>query len=259
MVASTAMNSITREYMLKVSVMSEASRRDQNVCTPSVSLKEMGESMDALSQKLKLRWAIEGDENLKSESMKESGLLIDVLEAFGFGSTWSSTWIAGCSIMEKKFRYLGVNGRERMSLTRHGLVLCATSNKNRLGLSVIEYFALNSRRLLLKWVWSCLSDSQDGSLWFRVIQAEPGIRIDLITVRESHLSWSAILMKEVHVLKSTGFDFMSYCSKRIGDYQSTSFWLETWKGDIPFRDMFPRLFALESAKHICVADKCLSL
>nr|GEY05835.1 glutamate synthase [NADH], amyloplastic-like [Tanacetum cinerariifolium] len=48
---------------------------------------------------------------------------------------------------------------------------------------------------------------------------------------------------------------MSYFSKRIGDGQSTSFWLESWKGDIPFRDMFPRLFALESAKHICVAAK----
>ncbi|GJV15403.1 RNA-directed DNA polymerase, eukaryota [Tanacetum coccineum] len=98
------------------------------------------------------------------------------------------------------------------------------ASKKKGGLGVSSYFALN-RALLLKWVWRFVS--QDGSLWFR----------------------------EVHVLKSTGFDFMSYYSKRIGDGQSTSFWLETWKGDILFRDMFPRLFALKSAKHICVADK----
>ncbi|GKB35850.1 RNA-directed DNA polymerase, eukaryota [Tanacetum coccineum] len=99
----------------------------------------------------------------------------------------------------------------------------------------------------------CLAGTIDGSLWFRVIQAVHGNKIVTHTVHKSSI-WSVIL-KEVHVLKSTGFDFMSYYSKRIGGGQSTSFWLETWKGDIPFRDMFPRLFALESAKHICVADK----
>ncbi|GJZ78185.1 RNA-directed DNA polymerase, eukaryota, nucleotide-binding alpha-beta plait domain protein [Tanacetum coccineum] len=54
----------------------------------------------------------------------------------------------------------------------------------------------------------------DDSLWFRVIQAVHGDKIDSHSVRKVSI-WSSIL-KEVQVLKSSGFDFLSYCSKRIG-------------------------------------------
>ncbi|GKB87594.1 hypothetical protein Tco_0959866 [Tanacetum coccineum] len=91
------------------------------------------------------------------------------------------------------------------------------------------------------------------SLWFRVIQAVHGDKIDSHSVRKVSI-WSSIL-KEVQVLKSSGFDFLSYCSKRIGDGQSTSFWKETWMGDIPLCELCPRLFALDSAPNICVAAK----
>ncbi|GJY93629.1 hypothetical protein Tco_0509411 [Tanacetum coccineum] len=80
-----------------------------------------------------------------------------------------------------------------------------------------------------------------------------GLRLILISVRKVSI-WSSIL-KEVQVLKSSGFDFLSYCSKRIGDGQSTSFWKETWIGDIPLCELCPRLFALDSAPNICVAAK----
>ncbi|GJV60043.1 RNA-directed DNA polymerase, eukaryota, partial [Tanacetum coccineum] len=102
------------------------------------------------------------------------------------------------------------------------------ASKKKGGLGVSSYFALN-RALLLKWVWRFVS--QDDSLWFRVIQAVHGDKIDSHSVRKVSI-WSSIL-KEVQVLKSSGFDFLSYCSKRIGDGQSTSFWKETWIGDIP--------------------------
>ncbi|GKA21528.1 hypothetical protein Tco_0701517 [Tanacetum coccineum] len=74
---------------------------------------------------------------------------------------------------------------------------------------------------------------RDDSLWFRVIQAVSWDKMILIHRFRKVSIWSSIL-KEVQVLKSSGFDFLSYCSKRIGDGQSTSFWKETWMGDIPF-------------------------
>ncbi|GJW87974.1 thaumatin-like protein 1 [Tanacetum coccineum] len=96
------------------------------------------------------------------------------------------------------------------------------------GLGVSSYFALN-RALLLKWVWRFVS--QDDSLWFRVIQAVHGDKIDSHSVRKVSI-WSSIL-KEVQVLKSSGFDFLSYCSKRIGDGQSTSFGKSLGWGILP--------------------------
>ncbi|GKA16551.1 RNA-directed DNA polymerase, eukaryota [Tanacetum coccineum] len=92
------------------------------------------------------------------------------------------------------------------------------ASKKKGGLGVSSFYALN-RALLLKWVWRFVS--QDGSLWFQ----------------------------------SKGFDFMSLCSKRVGNGNNTSFWLDIWKGDSTLRDDFPRMYALELDKQISVADK----
>nr|GEW00553.1 RNA-directed DNA polymerase, eukaryota [Tanacetum cinerariifolium] len=43
------------------------------------------------------------------------------------------------------------------------------------------------------------------------------------------------------------------------DGNSTRFWLDIWKGEKPFREVYPRLFALERDKEIHVAVKLASL
>ncbi|GJX70818.1 hypothetical protein Tco_0307989 [Tanacetum coccineum] len=80
---------------------------------------------------------------------------------------------------------------------------------------------------------------EDDSLWFRVIQAVHGDKIDSHSVRKVSI-WSSIL-KEVQVLKSSGFDFLSYCSKRIGDGHYIVLERD-WIGDIPFVELCPRLY-----------------
>ncbi|GJS13401.1 RNA-directed DNA polymerase, eukaryota [Tanacetum coccineum] len=193
----------------------------------------------------------------------------------------------GCSIMEKKFRYLGVMVGERMSRykawddvvlklktrlskwkaktlsiggrltllksvlgasTLYNMSICKVpkgvlkvmesirsnffkgaslsekkiswiawdkvlASKEKGGLGVSCYFALN-RALLLKWAWCFVS--QDGSLWFRVIQAVHGNKIVTHTVHKSSI-WSVIL-KEVHAsdrwycsLSSSG----DFCVKEV--------------------------------------------
>ncbi|GJT49373.1 hypothetical protein Tco_0975530 [Tanacetum coccineum] len=188
----------------------------------------------------------------------------------------------GCSIMQNKFRYLGVMVGEcmsrykawddvvlklrtrlskwkaktlsiggRLTLLKSVLVIFKgaepsekriswvawekiLASKKKEGLGVLSFHALN-RALLLKWVWRFVS--QDGSLWFRVIQAMYGSTIDTHSIQTASI-WSSIL-REVQVLKANGFDFLSQCSKRIGDVNNTRFWLDIWKGDKPFRDELP--------------------
>ncbi|GJS55258.1 hypothetical protein Tco_0628620 [Tanacetum coccineum] len=94
---------------------------------------------------------------------------------------------------------------------------------------------------------------KDGSLWFHVMQALYGPKIDLHSVHITS-NWCSIL-QEMHQLKGKGFDFMSLCSKRVGDGNNTSFWFDIWKGDSNFHDTFPRMFALETDKLSTVAAK----
>nr|GEU56538.1 RNA-directed DNA polymerase, eukaryota [Tanacetum cinerariifolium] len=160
----------------------------------------------------------------------------------------------GCSIMQNQFRYLGVlvgacmsrkkawddtviKLRSRLSKWKEleavrrqffygadhldNKITWAAWNKilaskQKGGLGVSSFHALN-RALLLKWVWRFVS--QDGSLWSRVIQAIYG---NTITNHQVHVAsnWGSIL-REVNLLKEKGFDFLSHCSKRIGDGNST--------------------------------------
>nr|GEV56067.1 RNA-directed DNA polymerase, eukaryota [Tanacetum cinerariifolium] len=97
------------------------------------------------------------------------------------------------------------------------------------GLGVSSFHALN-RALLLKWV--CRFISQDGSLWYRIIQALYGHSFELHVAGYSSLRSS--ILREMHVLKSKGFDFVSHCTKRVGDGHNSR-WIYDLSGDGEFR------------------------
>ncbi|GJW08339.1 RNA-directed DNA polymerase, eukaryota [Tanacetum coccineum] len=275
--------------------------------------------------------------------------LLDVLEAFGFGSTWC-TWIRGisdfakasllvmevpsdevsyhrglkqgdhaiafflfllwklcfirlakfwvwgygsrvedmasslgCTIMENKFRYLGV--MVGAGMTRHkawdDVILKLQSRLSKwkaktlsIGgvLKVMESIRSNffkGASMLEKkisWIaWDkVLASKKKGGLgvssYFALNRALL-LKIDSHSVRKVSI-WSSIL-KEVQVLKSSGFDFLSYCSKRIGDGQSTSFWKETWMGDIPLLVLSTSndrwYFSLSSSGEFSVKDTRLAI
>nr|GEV35673.1 RNA-directed DNA polymerase, eukaryota, reverse transcriptase zinc-binding domain protein [Tanacetum cinerariifolium] len=122
-------------------------------------------------------------------------------------------------------------------------VLAAKKNG---GLGVSSFHALN-HALLLKWVWRFIS--QDGSLWYRVIQAIHGPSIKSHASQVSS-SWCSILW-ELEVLKSKGFNFLSHCFKRIGDGCQVRFWQDRWLAG---------MFGIEwSANNSLSWSPCLSL
>ncbi|GJX19405.1 RNA-directed DNA polymerase, eukaryota [Tanacetum coccineum] len=143
------------------------------------------------------------------------------------------------------------NGKEPSSkkITWAAWPKILASKKNG-GLGVSSFYALN-RALLIKWIWRFIS--QDGSLWFRVIKALYGPSINSHTVRWSS-NWCCIL-RELYSLAEKGFNFTSHCKKRIGDGRGSQFWFDTWLGDVPFKDLFPRIFALDLGKQDTVAVK----
>ncbi|GKA39218.1 RNA-directed DNA polymerase, eukaryota, reverse transcriptase zinc-binding domain protein [Tanacetum coccineum] len=153
------------------------------------------------------------------------------------------------SIRRKFFN--GIEGNERkLALISWDNVL---ASKKHGGLGVSSFFAMN-RALLSKWVWRFLS--QTSSLWTRTIKAIHGEKGNLgangkITRRSPWLD----IVREINVLRSKGIDFLSLMRKKVGNGEDTLFWEDSWLDWISLKQQFPRLYLLESTKHINVAEK----
>ncbi|GJZ98267.1 RNA-directed DNA polymerase, eukaryota, reverse transcriptase zinc-binding domain protein [Tanacetum coccineum] len=127
------------------------------------------------------------------------------------------------------------------------------ASKEKSGLGVSSLYALN-RALLFKWVWRFFT--QYSSLWARVIKAIHGTdgKIGKSTKSIYPSVWLDIV-HEVEKLKGHGIDLVSCIQKKLGNGANTYFWEEIWCGEVEFKKMFPRLYALEACKNLSVASK----
>nr|GEW24107.1 RNA-directed DNA polymerase, eukaryota, reverse transcriptase zinc-binding domain protein [Tanacetum cinerariifolium] len=66
--------------------------------------------------------------------------------------------------------------------------------------------------------------------------------------------WMSIT-KETNMLSMKGIDLMQYMRIKVGNGESTAFWEDKWCDEGALKDRFPRVYALESCKHIMVAAK----
>ncbi|GJZ47775.1 RNA-directed DNA polymerase, eukaryota, reverse transcriptase zinc-binding domain protein [Tanacetum coccineum] len=102
----------------------------------------------------------------------------------------------------------------------------------------------------------------------KVYQQEEGINFDesfaqvarslgvkMFMVKASYPSIWLDIVKEVNLLANRGLNLLSFIHKKLGNGSDTSFWEDAWHGDIAFKNMFPRAYALETCKNINVASK----
>nr|GEU37131.1 RNA-directed DNA polymerase, eukaryota [Tanacetum cinerariifolium] len=153
------------------------------------------------------------------------------------------------SICARFFNGADVNSK-KPSWVRRKSVLAA---KDVGCLGVSSLFALN-RALMFKWVWRFFF--QKNSLWVRVVKAlhgEDGKIGKKVQPRYSS-TWLNII-NEIESLKLHGIDLVSFITPKLGNGVNTSFWDVAWCGDIAFKNLVPRLDALESMKKIEVASK----
>ncbi|GKA95431.1 RNA-directed DNA polymerase, eukaryota [Tanacetum coccineum] len=145
----------------------------------------------------------------------------------------------GVDIMEKKLSFISWNK--------------VLASKNKGGLGVSSFFAMN-HALMFKWVWRFKTDST--SLWAKIILAMHGKDGNLsTTAKPSFPSIWLDIIRELHNLKNKGIDLLGFIKKKIGNGVDTLFWEDTWKGDIAFKFLYPRIYKLETCKHINVASK----
>nr|GEV72643.1 hypothetical protein [Tanacetum cinerariifolium] len=52
-----------------------------------------------------------------------------------------------------------------------------------------------------------------------------------------------------------GIDFLSLCSRKIGNGESTYLWNDTWCGNLPFKIQYPRVYVLDTDKNGLIANQ----
>ncbi|GJZ83158.1 hypothetical protein Tco_0648331 [Tanacetum coccineum] len=82
---------------------------------------------------------------------------------------------------------------------------------------------------------------KDGNLGTTVKSSFPSIWLDII--------------RDLHNLKNKCIDLLGLIKKKIGNGVYTLFWEDTWKGDIAFKFLYPRIYKLETCKQINVNSK----
>ena len=127
------------------------------------------------------------------------------------------------------------------------------ASKEKGGLGVSSLYALN-RALMFKWVWRFFS--HNSSLWARIIKAihEEDGKIGK-KVKSSYPSIWLDIVHEVDMFKYRGTYLISYIHKKLGNGANTLFWEDAWRGDIAFKCLYHRVYALELCKSIDVASK----
>nr|GEW88074.1 RNA-directed DNA polymerase, eukaryota [Tanacetum cinerariifolium] len=153
--------------------------------------------------------------------------------------------LIGCAVMQNPFRYLGVMVGDIMSrklawddtvqklrsrIFKWKVKTLSIGGKLTLLKSVLGAYPLYNMSIykVPKGVLKEMEAIRYGSLWYRVIQALYGASFELHPVNQSSI-WCSIL-REMQVLISKAFDFVSHCKKRVGDGHNTLM--------IPFEDRF---------------------
>ncbi|XP_071704165.1 uncharacterized protein [Rutidosis leptorrhynchoides] len=108
--------------------------------------------------------------------------------------------------------------------------------------------------LLRKWWWRFKTETD--SLWVKVIHSLYGTNGSLVVNVENpqHTSlgvWDNIVRVGKHI-EDLEVQFNDSFVKVIGDGGSVSFWDDCWCGSNKFREIFPRLYRLESNKSVSV-------
>ncbi|GJQ97240.1 RNA-directed DNA polymerase, eukaryota, reverse transcriptase zinc-binding domain protein [Tanacetum coccineum] len=122
------------------------------------------------------------------------------------------------------------------------------------GLGIGSIFALNAA-LLFKWVWRFRTCP--NSLWVQVIKSIHGVDGAIGPSRlgiSSSSPWISIV-QHIFKLQAKGIDLLAFCSRTVGNGNSTRFWTDSWCGVCPLKDLFPRVYALDANKSCLVSHR----
>ncbi|XP_045802983.1 uncharacterized protein LOC123896664 [Trifolium pratense] len=154
--------------------------------------------------------------------------------------------------IQREFLWGGRSGRKKISWIKWDIV-CLPKKKGGLGVRDIRMVNIS---LLAKWRLRLLHDEQ--AVWKEVLKSKYVVGVVGKTeLGEEYKPWFASLWwRDICSIGSNlnhnWFD--QSVVKKLGNGMCTSFWKDTWVGDRPLCDRFPRLFSISTQKDALVAD-----
>nr|GEZ94690.1 RNA-directed DNA polymerase, eukaryota, reverse transcriptase zinc-binding domain protein [Tanacetum cinerariifolium] len=156
--------------------------------------------------------------------------------------------------MRNKFFIGGDSDEKKMTWIKWDRCLASKEDG---GLGIGSIYGLNIS-LLFKWIWRFLCNHLD--LWVRVIKSIHGFNggINIVSNRNLKRSTWGSILSSINSLKSKGIDLFSYCSHKIGNGNDSRFWDDIWYGQQPLKEVFPRIYSLDTDKG-CFIAHCVGL
>ncbi|XP_071688775.1 uncharacterized protein [Rutidosis leptorrhynchoides] len=138
-------------------------------------------------------------------------------------------------------------------MTYLGIPLGIKMNKSSAWLPIIEKF----RKMLADWK---IFHTNHDSLWARIIVNIYGTGRGLGSTNNLQFAGNTIWTNIVKVgqkIDNFGIAFSTSITKSISNESTTKFWTYSWMGSDPLKDVFNRLFVLESDKMDLVQDRVI--
>jgi hypothetical protein len=154
--------------------------------------------------------------------------------------------------LQREFLWGGRRGRKKINWIKWETV-CLPKKEGGLGVKDIRVVNIS---LLSKWRWKLLDNNH--AVWKEVITSKYGEKVlSRVELGVDCIPWFASLWwKDVCSIGSNrGINWFSQCvTRKIGNGNHTSFWLDNWSGDTSLKDRFPRLFSISNQKEASVAE-----
>ncbi|GJT88085.1 RNA-directed DNA polymerase, eukaryota [Tanacetum coccineum] len=204
--------------------------------------------------------------------------LIDSLKAFGFSQKWCN-WIKGC--LKTAMGSVLVNGSPTPEFQFHKGLKQGDPISPFLFILVMETLHLSFKRVINENLYKGLKINLQKSKLLGI-----GVNSNVVERAASTVgcstfpspfkyfgvkvggnmsridSWDEVITKVSTRLSkrkiktlSIGINLTQFIRKKVGNGVKSLFWEKCWVGEIAFKSLVPRLFALEESKSISVADK----
>nr|GEY58676.1 hypothetical protein [Tanacetum cinerariifolium] len=160
--------------------------------------------------------------------------------------------LIGCSILTAPFNYLGVKTPFPFKVGSH------LDSLYHISIFKVPIGVLNHLESIRRNFFYGVDGSDRKLAWIgwnmALTSKKNGGALDTYKLIPRRSPWQDVILA-IHSLQSKGINLMDFIQKKVSNGENTSFWDDSWLGEVALKVLYKRLYALEMCKSISVAEK----